>query len=865
MAWKFLKQMDARVALDRDDSDTAYFDALIRYANLVCELSTLVLVSGLLTDKDRLRYKFLFDVIRVDSPGGWHEIIGAILTGPAGQFIHPAMQASSRDLSERVSSGWRADAVHALNRVLAVAAQQTSAPVESKKVSGRDWVGLVAELRNKQLSHGFPSPAVRKRALSDLEQSVRLMADNLQMFNNIECAFLSQNLSGKYRVVPISDDAQNFTYLKSERTHAYEDGVYIWLDEPVRLHLVETDVDLLDFFVPNGNYRNKSFEVLSYVTGKSHRDSSELFEVAPVRLLSSETQGRSEMILLENVFTNLPPPPEQYINRSALEGELRARMLDDYTRIITLSGRGGIGKTSLALRVLHDIVSDKRFDVIAWFSARDIDLVASGPKQVRPQAISEDDIATQYFGILGDAVGKGDAIPSFERIMASSPLGPTCFVFDNFETVNSPGQLYAWLDAHIRLPNKVLITTRLRQSFKGDYKLDVTGMDEKEANLLIDAIAKHLSIESWIDRSYRTELIHESDGHPYVLKILLGAAKNAGRPVKVERLISGVGDILTALFERTYVNLSLPAQRIFLTLCSWRSIVPRIALEAVLLRAANERVDVDSAIEELVNSSLIEIPLADREAEEQIYVPLTAAIFGQRKLVVSPLQTAVEADSQLLQLLGATGTKPDGKSAPRFDRLLNNIEGRLAAGGTHDFPRYAEILEYIATYYPMVRLRLARVSERYAPEEPIRYAQAQYLKTVESAVGEDRVEGWRAYVEFARRNHLRFDEIHGLVQLSLLAECDFQDISECANRINAVFRDEKDLIDQEERKIITRRLADVMRSRIERDGTAIDYSRLAWLYMNINDEGAAEECVLEGLNLESANEHLCALARRLGL
>ncbi|MCC5294403.1 NB-ARC domain-containing protein, partial [Staphylococcus aureus] len=76
-----------------------------------------------------------------------------------------------------------------------------------------------------------------------------------------------------------------------------------------------------------------------------------------------------------------------------LEEELRNLLLDERRQMITLVGRGGIGKTSLALRVLDGITAETRYDVIVWFSARDVDLALSGPKAVRPSIVSRDDIA----------------------------------------------------------------------------------------------------------------------------------------------------------------------------------------------------------------------------------------------------------------------------------------------------------------------------------------------------------------------------------------------------------------------------------------------------------------------------------------
>jgi hypothetical protein len=162
------------------------------------------------------------------------------------------------------------------------------------------------------------------------------------------------------------------------------------------------------------------------------------------------------------------------------------------------------------------------------------------------------------------------------------------FVLDNFETVRSPAELYRFLDTYIRLPNKLLITTRFRD-FKGDYPVEVHGMNDEEFDELTKATALRLGISGLIDEAYRDELYHESDGHPYVLKILLGEVAKASKRVKIERIVAGHDEILDVLFERTYAELSPVAKRVFLTLANWRSAVAELAVEAVLLRPANDR------------------------------------------------------------------------------------------------------------------------------------------------------------------------------------------------------------------------------------------------------------------------------------
>lgn len=135
-----------------------------------------------------------------------------------------------------------------------------------------------------------------------------------------------------------------------------------------------------------------------------------------------------------------------------------------------VAGRGGIGKTSLALATLHKLCQTTRFDAILWFSARDVDLLEEGPKVVRTQILSESDIADEIVRLLTPPEGlrEGfDKLKYLADVLQKSPLGgPILFAVDNFETVRSPSELFVWLDTYIRSPNKILITTRFRD-FKG--------------------------------------------------------------------------------------------------------------------------------------------------------------------------------------------------------------------------------------------------------------------------------------------------------------------------------------------------------------------------------------------------------------
>jgi hypothetical protein len=167
-----------------------------------------------------------------------------------------------------------------------------------------------------------------------------------------------------------------------------------------------------------------------------------------------------------------------------LESEVLSVLVNDRHPIVTLVGRGGIGKTSLVLSVLHEVALSERYHVIVWLSARDIDLTMSGPKVVQPKVLAERDIAEEYRSLVAAPTvgpkGKISALATMAEHMRNSPIGPTLFVFDNFETVRNPVDLFQWIDTNIRLPNKVVITSRFRE-FKADFPIEVFGMERKEA------------------------------------------------------------------------------------------------------------------------------------------------------------------------------------------------------------------------------------------------------------------------------------------------------------------------------------------------------------------------------------------------
>src|SRR5208337_1161705 len=163
-------------------------------------------------------------------------------------------------------------------------------------------------------------------------------------------AYLHRNLSGKYKIFPLSQEAASFDYLKRTNEDFHQDGVYFSVGEPRIVTLAKSNAEFLDFYVANGNFGPKSYELLSYVSGNTAEGDSAQFSTPIGILPPSETKARGELDVVGQCLTNIPPRISDYVQRRGVEVEIR-EALEAYDRrpIITLHGSGGVGKTSLAL------------------------------------------------------------------------------------------------------------------------------------------------------------------------------------------------------------------------------------------------------------------------------------------------------------------------------------------------------------------------------------------------------------------------------------------------------------------------------------------------------------------------------------
>jgi predicted ATPase/class 3 adenylate cyclase len=169
---------------------------------------------------------------------------------------------------------------------------------------------------------------------------------------------------------------------------------------------------------------------------------------------------------LDGRVTNLPAQPTPLIGRETELEAVRTLLLDEGTRMVTLTGPGGTGKSRLALQVAADTVDEFPDGVYGVLLAPITD----------PEVV-----ALELARVLG--IEEMPTQPIIEALKAGLAARRMLILFDNFEHVGAAASLLAaLLTACPRL--KLLVTSREPLRIAAERQYPVPPLPESEAVML---------------------------------------------------------------------------------------------------------------------------------------------------------------------------------------------------------------------------------------------------------------------------------------------------------------------------------------------------------------------------------------------
>lgn len=804
-------------------------------------------------------YRIAYELVRADGLGVWEQAVRTASSLPAASFLPPDLVPVISWLSARRTKPddqWFSDAVRSVADVCNLLEIETGIP--DRKPTVLHLLSALVQIRNKTKAHGAVGPSFFTAASAPYLSAVRAFLEHCPVFQ-WPWMYLYHRAGIRKGIQLRGDSPHALPDAQTANVTISEPGVHFWPEGGDRPYscsrLLLADPECREFLLPNGAYSAASSraEFIDYASGRTRKIEVPHLQREPAPLPPSETHGLEALDVQSNVFGNLPPSPRGYVQRIELQTELERRLKDKNHPIITLHGRGGIGKTSLALWMAHKLAAEATpaFEAIIWFSARDVDLRHSGPKPVRPAVITLEDVARDYGRMFGMGTTVEDFAAALQHTTHPGGLG-NLFIFDNFETLKGVVEVHRFLDTYTHLPNKVLITSRER-AFKADFPIEVQGMSLDEARELVTTVTRDLGIEGLVDEDLIRRLYDYSEGHPYVMRVLIGEMAKEGRFVPPQTLMPRRLDIVNAVFERSFNKLTDTGRRVFLTVANWRSAVSELALIVVLGRHG---LDVESGIEECLRLSLIS-SLAFADAQRAFAAPQLARVFGRKKLDGDPDRLLIQDDLSILQRFGVVRV---GQSiqVPEEEVIRNFVEWCIDHAKDVTADSLDGILQSIAELWPRAWEALARFRRRReAPQADVEYA---LRRAVEENPTDKAIVLQRA--EYARTIGDESTWLSSRIQAVELDPNDTELIMEVANELNQyIFRHSAE-IPQTRRGVYLASVREIMAHVSSRlDATGL--SRLAWLYLHEGNDREAARYTKAGLKKDPNNVHCLRLAERL--
>ena len=319
---------------------------------------------------------------------------------------------------------------------------------------------------------------------------------------------------------------------------------------------------------------------------------------------------RSQRILDGRPPGSLRDETPYFFGRGPELVQLAAWLHEVETRVVALTGIGGIGKSALALEITHRL--GHRFPGGAtWVNARSGFTLESGLAAVCA------DLGLQ----------RAPDQPPAHVLYAHAARQPTLLVFDNLENVacDDPDTLHALADFLRGLPlaSKALVTLRPPwvelAEMPGTHALPLQrGLDDEAGIRLVLALAGEKGVRELCDPRRARVLTERVGGHPKMIEVAVGTAHRRGyrRLEKFLPTLSGdLGKRLDEMLGWSAELLEEAGERVL----PYLRLFPAASFHADALAAACGDEDLAlRGLDELVDSGLVSYaPATDRHTLHQ--------------------------------------------------------------------------------------------------------------------------------------------------------------------------------------------------------------------------------------------------------
>jgi transcriptional regulator with XRE-family HTH domain len=279
--------------------------------------------------------------------------------------------------------------------------------------------------------------------------------------------------------------------------------------------------------------------------------------------------------------------------------------------LIALDGIGGIGKTSLAGVLAHDLMATGRFHDLAWVSAKQEEfLPGDGVQPLSQPALTVESLVD---GLLEQLHPQPVLTASFpEKLAILTDLlakQPYLIVIDNLETVSDYQALLPRL-RQLANPAKFLLTSRHSlRGYSDVYCFSLKELNQADTLTLLKHEAEVRGIEVLAQASpdQLERIYHVVGGNPLALKLVIGQICVLSLPEVLENLREAQGkkidDLYTYIYWQAWQALDEAGRAVLLVM----PLAHGGDLNQLLELSELEQAPLEQALERLATLSLVEV------------------------------------------------------------------------------------------------------------------------------------------------------------------------------------------------------------------------------------------------------------------
>lgn len=321
-----------------------------------------------------------------------------------------------------------------------------------------------------------------------------------------------------------------------------------------------------------------------------------------------------------NITNNLPVPDFDetgFIGRKKDVEDVKKLILSN-NRVVSIIGDGGVGKTSLMLKVAYDLLDMKEkcpFDLIIWTTAKTTMLTATGIQEITDALRSSDEV----LGNISDIVHseKETVKGKINEILEYFEVFNVLLIIDNLETILD-GTIKDFIrEAQMRC--KIAITSRIGLG-ELEYRRLLTGLTDVESVQLIKQIAsiRNNNVLLQLSHANLVEIAKKLYHSPLALKWFVNSVDTGLNP---KEILNKKADLLNFCLTNVYTKLSVEAKKVINTILASRK--PLNDAELSYLTEL-KHLDLRRALNELSTTTLLSKELKTKDGTQEVIFSISS-------------------------------------------------------------------------------------------------------------------------------------------------------------------------------------------------------------------------------------------------